>query len=38
MPSSPEPVLLGRLLPLALGAAVSPLLLVLQLLNLSAPA
>ena len=38
MPSSPESVLLGRLLPLALGAAVSPLLLVLQLLNLSAPA
>ena len=38
MPSSPEPVLLGRLLPLAFGAAVSPLLLLLQLLNLSAPA
>lgn len=38
MLSSPEPVLLGRLLPLALGAAVSPLLLLLQLLNLSAPA
>lgn len=37
MSASAELILLGRLLPLALGAAISPVLLLLQLLNLSAP-